>query len=64
MGKIDFTWFNQETQAMKNLKIRISKIFFELLELAKRRRRLNLADLRGKVRFAEGYDYKAMRKGR
>ena len=50
---------------MKNLKIRIKKIFIELLELAKCRRRLNLADLQGTVQFAEGYDYKAMRrKGR
>ena len=39
----------------------------ELIQLALRefvenRRRLNLLELEGKIEFAEGYDYKSMRK--
>jgi len=49
---------------MKNLRIRIKNFLVEILELFKKRRQRNLADLHGKVQFAEGYDYKAMRKGR
>lgn len=33
-------------------------------EFVSRRTRKNLADLKGKIRFAEGYDYAALRKGR
>ena len=35
-----------------------------LRELIQRRRRKSLADLRGKIQFAEGYDYKRLREGR
>ena len=35
-----------------------------LRELIRVRSRRSLADLRGKVRFAKGYDYKAVRAGR
>jgi Arc/MetJ family transcription regulator len=32
-----------------------------LKEYVENRKRLNLLDLSGKIRFADGYDYKAMR---
>ncbi|MDR1428594.1 MAG: type II toxin-antitoxin system VapB family antitoxin [Bifidobacteriaceae bacterium] len=34
-----------------------------LREFVARRRRLDLRDLAGKVRFSEGYDYKELREG-
>ena len=34
-----------------------------LEEFVERRVRKDLAELRGKIRFADGYDYKAMREG-
>ncbi|MCX5899694.1 MAG: type II toxin-antitoxin system VapB family antitoxin [Proteobacteria bacterium] len=53
------------SQAMKYTRAKTKKevIALALQELVESRKRLNLADLRGKVQFAEGYDYKAMRKG-
>ena len=33
-----------------------------LLEFVQKRERKNLKDLRGKIQFEDGYDYKAMRK--
>lgn len=39
-------------------------IHIALKELVESRRRLNLLDLAGKIQFAEGYDYKALREGR
>ena len=52
-------------QAMKYTKIKTKKevIALALRELVESRKRLDLADLQGKVQFVEGYDYKAMRKG-
>ena len=35
-----------------------------LLEFVERRTRKDLAEIRGMIRFADDYDYKAMRKGR
>ena len=35
-----------------------------LKEFVENRRRLNLSELEGKIEFAEGYDYKAMREGK
>jgi len=53
------------SQAMKYTKAKTKKevIALALRELVESRQRLDLADLRGKVQFAEGYDYKVMRKG-
>jgi Arc/MetJ family transcription regulator len=33
-------------------------------EFVERRTRKDLSDLKGKIRFAEGYDYKAAREGK
>ena len=35
-----------------------------LMAFVENRRRLNLLDLKGKIEFIEGYDYKAMREGK
>ncbi len=35
-----------------------------LKEFVENRKRLNLLDLSGKIEFAEGYDYQAMREGK
>lgn len=35
-----------------------------LMEFVDRRTRKDLRDLRGKIQFADDYDYKAMREGR
>lgn len=35
-----------------------------LKELVETRKRLNLLDLAGKIKFIENYDYKALRKGK
>ncbi|MTI96979.1 MAG: type II toxin-antitoxin system VapB family antitoxin [Firmicutes bacterium] len=35
-----------------------------LTEYVNRRTRKDLSDLRGKIRFADNYDYKSLRKGR
>jgi Arc/MetJ family transcription regulator len=35
-----------------------------LLEFVQRHMRKDLAELQGKIKFADNYDYKAMRKGR
>lgn len=39
-------------------------IHIALKELVESRSRLNLLDLAGKIQFAEGYEYKALREGR
>jgi Arc/MetJ family transcription regulator len=36
-------------------------IHLALQELIQNKRRLNLLDLEGRIEFAEGYDYKALR---
>ncbi len=35
-----------------------------IIEFVERRTRKNLSELRGKIQFADGYDYLALRKGR
>ncbi len=51
--------------AMEVSGIRTKKDVVEqaIQEFVARRTRKNLADLRGKIRFADGYEYKALRKG-
>jgi Arc/MetJ family transcription regulator len=51
--------------AMEISGIRTKKEIVEqaIQEFVARRTRKNLADLRGKIRFADGYDYAALRKG-
>lgn len=35
--------------------------YIETIDLPAKKQRKTLADLKGKIQFAEGYDYKAMR---
>lgn len=53
-------------EALKLCSARTKKevIHEALKEFVENRRRLNLLDLSGKISFAEGYNYKALREGR
>ncbi len=51
----------QEAFRLTKLKTKKEIIHKALEEFIQNRRRLDLKDLRGKIRFAEGYDYKKMR---
>ena len=58
-------------EKMMNEALRLSKaktkkelIHQALKEFVENRRRLNLLDLEGKIKFAEGYDHKRMREGK
>ena len=35
--------------------------YMETMDFSQKKRQHNLADLKGKIQFSEGYDYKAMR---
>lgn len=35
--------------------------YIETIDFAQKKKQKNLADLKGKIQFADGYDYKAMR---
>ena len=35
--------------------------YIETIDLAQKKKQKSLADLKGKIQFADGYDYKAMR---
>ncbi len=35
--------------------------YMESLDANKQKKKLSLADLKGKIRFSDGYDYKSMR---
>jgi Arc/MetJ family transcription regulator len=49
---------------LSNVKTKKNLVALALKEFVENRKRLNLMDLAGKVRFADGYDYKVMREGR
>jgi len=53
-------------EALRHSGIKIKKelIHKALEEFVKNRRRRNLLDLAGKIKFAEGYDYKSLRTGK
>jgi Arc/MetJ family transcription regulator len=53
-----------EALKLGNAKTKKEVIHMALEEFVENRKRLNLLDLSGKIRFAEGYDYKRMREGR
>ena len=37
--------------------------YIETIDFSQKKKQKSLADLKGKINFAEGYDYKAMRSG-
>jgi Arc/MetJ family transcription regulator len=47
-----------------NAKTKKELVDIALKEFVNNRRRLNLLDLKGKIEFSKGYDYKAMRAAR
>lgn len=51
----------QEALRLSNLKTKKALIHKALEEFIRNRKRLDLREVRGKIRFAEGYDYKKMR---
>ena len=51
----------QEALRLSNLKTKKELIHKALEEFIRDRKRLDLREVRGKIRFAEGYDYKKMR---
>lgn len=53
-------------EAFKYTKLKTKKgiVHLALKEFVENRRRLNLLDLEGKIEFAEGYNYKALREGK
>jgi len=50
-----------EAIRLSGIKTKKEVISFALRELVAERKRENLLDLDGKIRFRDGYDYKAMR---
>ena len=54
----------QEALRLSDVKTKKDLIHEALKEFVENRKRLNLLDLSGKIRFAEGYDYKGMRAGK
>jgi len=53
-----------EALKLSNAKTKKELIHKALKEFVENRKRLNLLDLSGKIKFAEGYDYKGMREGK
>ncbi len=51
----------QEALRLSKLKTKKEIIHKALEEFIQNRKRLDLREVRGKIRFAEGYDYKKMR---
>jgi Arc/MetJ family transcription regulator len=54
----------EEALKLSHAKTKKDVIHEALKEFVESRKRLNLLDLAGKIKFAEGYDYKAMREGK
>jgi Arc/MetJ family transcription regulator len=53
-----------EALKLSHAKTKKQLIHEALKEFVETRKRLNLLDLSGKIKFAEGYDYKRMREGK
>jgi Arc/MetJ family transcription regulator len=54
----------EEAVKISKAKSKREVVHLALQEFVENRKRLNLADLRGKVRFDEDYDHKKMREGK
>ena len=53
-----------EAIRLSGIKTKKEVISFALRELVAERKRENLLDLAGKIRFRDGYDYKSMRENK
>ena len=54
----------EEALKLSNARTKKDLINQALKEFVENRKRLNLLDLSGKIRFAPGYDYKKVREGK
>jgi Arc/MetJ family transcription regulator len=54
----------EEALKLSSAKTKKEVIHEALKEFVESRKRLSLLDLSGKIKFAEGYNYKAMREGK
>jgi Arc/MetJ family transcription regulator len=54
----------QEAMKLADIDTQKEMVELALTEFVKQRKRLSLADLVGKIQFAEGYDYKEARGSR
>lgn len=54
----------EEALKLSSAKTKKDLIHQALKEFVENRKRLNLLDLSGKIKFAAGYDYKAVREGK
>ena len=54
----------KQAMEISGLKTKKDVVELAIMEFAERRARKDLMELRGKIEFAEGYDYLALRKGR
>lgn len=52
----------KEAMKLSNLKTKKEVVNLALKEFVQNRKRKNLKDLKGKIEFAEDYDYKNMRR--
>ncbi|SHH48184.1 antitoxin of type II TA system, VapB [Thermosipho atlanticus DSM 15807] len=52
----------EEAMKLSNLKTKKEVVNLALKEFVQTRKRKNLKDLKGKIEFADDYDYKKMRK--
>ena len=53
----------QKAMDISGLKTKKEVVERAMIEFVENRSRKDLKDLRGKIQFADGYDYKAMREG-
>jgi Arc/MetJ family transcription regulator len=54
----------RQAMLLSGSKTKKEAVELAMTEFVERRTRKNLADLRGKIGFADNYDYKAAREGR
>mgnify|MGYP000904988398 CR=1 FL=1 len=54
----------EEAVKLSKAKTKKEAVNLALKEFVENRKRLNLLDLKGKVQFAQDYDYKKMREGK
>ena len=54
----------EEAMKLTNIKTKKELVNTALKELVGNYKRKNLIELKGKIKFIEGYDYKSMREGR
>lgn len=54
----------EEAVKLSKAKTKKEAVNLALKEFVENRKRLNLLDLKGKIQFAQDYDYKKMREGK